>query len=75
MAVNLAYTLAQQGGRVGLLDVDVYGPSLPVLVQPDDRAVKPSPLGGKGMVYPLEHANVKLLSMGFVNQQVRIICT
>lgn len=70
VAVNLAYELARQGGRIGLLDLDVYGPSLPVLVDPMDRTIRRSPLG-KGMVYPLEHERVKMLSMGFVNQHVR----
>ena len=70
MAVNLAYELARMGGRVGLLDLDVYGPSLPILVKPDDPAVKQSPLG-KGMVYPIEHKGVKLLSLGYVSSQVR----
>ena len=66
VSVNLAYELAAMGGRVGLLDLDVYGPSLPLLVKPSDVAIRPSPLG-KGFVYPIQHANVKLLSLGFVN--------
>lgn len=70
VAVNLAYELARMGGRIGLLDLDVYGPSLPVLVKPSDPAVKQSPLGA-GMVYPIEHEGVKLLSLGFVSPQVR----
>ena len=70
IAVNLAYELARMGGRVGLLDVDVYGPSLPVLVKPDDVSVRRSPLG-TGMVYPIEHEGVKLLSLGFVSPKVR----
>jgi Mrp family chromosome partitioning ATPase len=53
------------GGRVGLLDIDVYGPSLPLLVQPRDTNLYRSPHGA-GMVYPLEHASVKLMSLGFV---------
>ena len=72
IAVNLAYELARMGGRVGLLDVDVYGPSLPVLIQPDDPAVRRSPLG-KGMVYPIDHKGVKILSLGFVSPKVRFV--
>ena len=71
VGVNLAYELARLGGRVGLLDLDVYGPSLPVLVKPDDLSVRGSPLG-KGMVYPIEHKGVKLLSLGYVSSKVRI---
>ena len=66
VAVNLAYELSRMGGRVGLLDVDVYGPSLPMLVKPKDTTVRRSPKG-TGMVYPIEHEGVKLLSLGFVN--------
>lgn len=66
VAVNLAYELARNGGRVGLLDVDVYGPSLPVLVRPEDPAVRKSPLGSS-MVYPIDHKGVKMLSLGFVS--------
>jgi Mrp family chromosome partitioning ATPase len=71
IAVNLAYELAHMGGRVGLVDLDVYGPSLPLLVRPDDIGVRRSPLGS-GMVYPIEHKGVKLLSLGFVNTSVSV---
>jgi ATP-binding protein involved in chromosome partitioning len=72
VAVNLAYQLAHMGGRIGLLDLDVYGPSLPVLVQqPEDVSVRRSPLG-PGMVYPILHEQVKLLSLGFVSSNVSI---
>jgi hypothetical protein len=70
IAVNLAYELASRGGRVGLLDLDIYGPSLPLLVDPKDPAVRPSP-SGPGMVYPINHEGVKLLSLGYVSSQVR----
>jgi len=66
VAVNLAYELARLGGRVGLLDVDVYGPSLPLMVNPDDDAVRKSSLGAS-MVRPIEHEGVKLLSLGYVS--------
>jgi Mrp family chromosome partitioning ATPase len=68
VAVNLAYELARLGGRVGLLDVDIYGPSLPVLIKPDDAAVRRSSVG-RGMVYPIDHKGVKLLSLGYVSPQ------
>lgn len=70
VAVNLAYALARKGGRVGLLDLDVYGPSLPLLVSPSDCGIRRSPLGS-GMVHPIEHEHVKLMSLGFVNKHVR----
>jgi hypothetical protein len=69
VAVNLAYELAHMGGRIGLLDLDIYGPSLPILVRPENPAILPSPVG-PGMVYPIVHGGVKLLSLGFVARQV-----
>jgi ATP-binding protein involved in chromosome partitioning len=71
IAVNLAYELSARGGRVGLLDLDLYGPSLPLLVQPVDKTIRRSAIG-KGMVYPINHEGVKILSLGFVNQKVRL---
>jgi len=66
VAVNLAYELARMGGRVGLLDVDIYGPSLPILVHPDHPEVHQSSLG-PGMVKPITHQGVKLMSLGYVS--------
>ncbi|CCI45349.1 unnamed protein product [Albugo candida] len=68
VAVNLAYSLVQRGARVGILDADIYGPSLPTMVYPEDRVVRPSPTN-KGFVLPLEFHGVKLMSFGFVNQK------
>jgi ATP-binding protein involved in chromosome partitioning len=61
VAVNLAFALAKRGARVGLLDCDVYGPSLPVMVHPQSLEVKQDkggninallgPLGVKCMSY------------------------
>ncbi|KAL3805802.1 hypothetical protein HJC23_007763 [Cyclotella cryptica] len=68
VAVNLAYQLAAMGGRIGLLDLDVYGPSLPLLVHPDDSTVRKSPPEmGDGMVEPIDHRGVKLMSLGYVS--------
>ena len=39
VAVNLAYTLADMGARVGIFDADVYGPSLPTMVSPENRVL------------------------------------
>jgi len=66
VAVNLAYEMSRLGGRIGLLDVDIYGPSLPVLVKPDDAAVRRSSIG-PGIVIPIQHNNVKMISLGFVS--------
>lgn len=40
VAVNLAYSLAGMGARVGIFDADVYGPSLPTMVSPENRLLE-----------------------------------
>ncbi len=68
IATNLAYQLASMGGRIGLLDLDVYGPSLPLLVRPKDPTVRQCPPEmGSGMIEPIEHGGVKLMSLGYVS--------
>lgn len=40
VVVNLVYTLAGMGARVGIFDADVYGPSLPTMVSPENRLLE-----------------------------------
>ncbi|HEY8976587.1 MAG TPA: iron-sulfur cluster carrier protein ApbC [Burkholderiaceae bacterium] len=61
-AVNLALALAAEGARVGLLDADIYGPSLPLMMGLDGR---PESEDGKTMK-PLENHGVKVMSIGFL---------
>jgi ATP-binding protein involved in chromosome partitioning len=61
-AVNLAVALASLGQRVGILDADVYGPSLPRMLGISE---KPKPLANK-KIEPLEAHGVKVMSMGFM---------
>ena len=65
VAVNLAFTLAKQGFRVGVLDADIYGPSLPTMVQPEDRSIYQTK---SGLLEPLEFEKVKLMSYGYIQQ-------
>jgi hypothetical protein len=64
------YLLFESCPRKGLLDVDIYGPSLPILVHPDHPEVHQSSLG-PGMVKPITHQGVKLMSLGYVSPNVR----
>ncbi len=65
-AVNLAYTLAQMGAKVGIFDADVYGPSLPTMVSPELRVLKMNP--ETRAIEPLVYEGVKAVSFGFAGQ-------
>ncbi|XP_077254124.1 ATP binding protein [Tasmannia lanceolata] len=66
VAVNLAYTLAGMGARVGIFDADVYGPSLPTMVSPENRVLEMNP--ERRTILPTEYLGVKLVSFGFTGQ-------
>lgn len=70
--LTLAYvcgcSLAKRGARVGILDADIYGPSLPTMVSPTDLTIRQS-RKMKNFVEPLEYEGVKCMSFGFVNQK------
>eukprot|EP00752_Nemacystus_decipiens_P004097 g3749.t1 len=73
VAVNLAYSLAAQGAKVGLLDADVYGPSLPTLVNPDDVALRVSPaFPDLKLLSPVVHRGVACMSFGWVNAKAGV---
>jgi ATP-binding protein involved in chromosome partitioning len=61
VAVNIAVSLAQAGARVGLLDADIYGPNVPVMM---GLTSMPSPQGNK--LTPAEAFGVKVMSIGFL---------
>ncbi len=71
MAVNLALTLSLRGLKVGILDADVYGPSLPYLLRAKDLSVHRSRSNDKHIL-PLEAEGgqgLKMLSFGHVNSK------
>ena len=61
VAVNLAVALAMDGSKVGLVDADIYGPSLPTMFGIHDR---PTVVNNK--LHPLEKYGVKVMSIGFL---------
>ena len=65
VAVNIALALAGQGLRVGLMDADIYGPSIPIML---DLTGTPEP-GPEGMILPLEKYGLKIISLGMSAQQ------
>ncbi|TXN38094.1 Mrp/NBP35 family ATP-binding protein [Flagellimonas hymeniacidonis] len=68
VTANLAVTLAKMGFKVGLLDTDIYGPSMPIMF--DVALEKPLSINvdGKPKMKPVENYGVKLLSIGFFTQ-------
>lgn len=60
VSVNLAVALAQSGARVGLLDADIYGPNIPMMM-----GVTKAPEQQDGKIVPAENYGVKLISMAF----------
>jgi ATP-binding protein involved in chromosome partitioning len=61
VAVNLALALARAGRRTGLLDVDIYGPSVPTMFGIDER-----PVVLENRIQPFQRWGVKVMSLGFV---------
>jgi ATP-binding protein involved in chromosome partitioning len=65
IATNLAVALAQTGAKVGLLDADVYGPSIPTMFDVEGERPFVKKVNNKDMIVPIESYGVKLLSIGF----------
>ena len=65
---NLATTLAKMGFNVGILDADVYGPSIPIMFDVADGRPLAVTVDGKSKMKPIENYGVKVLSIGFFTQ-------
>ncbi len=66
VTANLAVALAKAGARVGLIDADIYGPSIPVMFNCENEQPAVKVVNGKNIILPLEQYGVKLLSIGFL---------
>jgi ATP-binding protein involved in chromosome partitioning len=65
VSVNLALALSKTGAKVGLIDADIYGPSIPIMFGLEGERPKASQIDGKTRIEPIEKYGIKLLSIGF----------
>ena len=74
VTANLAVTLAQAGYKVGLLDADIHGPSMPKMFQTEECRPYSVEEDGRTLIEPIEQYGVKMLSIGFfVNPDQAVI--
>ena len=66
VAANLALALAQGGAKVGLMDADIYGPSVPIMFGVRGERPLMVEVEGKGMIAPLDRFGIKLISIGLL---------
>lgn len=66
VASNLAVALAREGYKVGLLDADIFGPSMPKMFGIEDEQLYMHEVNGRQLIIPTERYGVKLLSIGFL---------
>ncbi|HEX4876957.1 MAG TPA: Mrp/NBP35 family ATP-binding protein [Chitinophagaceae bacterium] len=66
VAANLALALSQGGAKVGLMDADIYGPSVPIMFGVRGERPIMMDIEGKGMIIPLEKYGIKLMSIGLL---------
>ncbi|OJW17431.1 Mrp/NBP35 family ATP-binding protein [Mucilaginibacter sp. 44-25] len=65
VSVNLALALAKAGAKVGLIDADIYGPSIPIMFGLEGARPMATQENGKTRIEPIEKYGIKLLSIGF----------
>lgn len=66
VSVNLALGLAAKGAKVGLIDADIYGPSVPLMLGLKQARPQVKEVDGKSIIIPVESAGLKVLSIGFL---------
>lgn len=66
VAANLALAFAKGGASVGLMDADIYGPSVPIMFGVRGERPMMKEVNGKGMIVPLERYGIKLMSIGLL---------
>ena len=73
VSVNLALALAAQGAQVGLLDADIHGPSVPMMLGIRQERPKMMDINGKGMILPIEKYGIKAMSIGLLIDEKQAI--
>ena len=73
VAVNLAVALARSGAKVGLIDADIYGPSIPMMFGLTNHHPQGDEQDGKMVIQPVEKFGVKLISIGFFVDQSKAL--
>ncbi|MCB0836545.1 MAG: Mrp/NBP35 family ATP-binding protein [Bacteroidetes bacterium] len=73
VAANLAVALARMGAKVGLVDADIYGPSIPIMFGFDKEGPRVTKIDGKDYLIPFEKHGVKLMSIGVLVREDQAI--
>ncbi|HBT86014.1 MAG: Mrp/NBP35 family ATP-binding protein [Fermentimonas sp.] len=74
VCTNLAVALAQKGYKVGLLDADIFGPSVPKMLDVEDSSPALIKKDGRDLIVPIENYGIKMLSIGFfVNKDDAVV--
>ena len=73
IAANLAVGLSDLGYKVGVIDADIYGPSMPIMFGLEGETPTTVNVDGKSKIKPLENYGVKLLSIGFFAQSQQAV--
>ncbi len=66
VAVNIATSLSNMGAKVGILDADIYGPSVPILLDLQGKQPYIEVINGQNKMVPLEQYGMKVMSIGFL---------
>ncbi|MEH0157056.1 Mrp/NBP35 family ATP-binding protein [Limibacter armeniacum] len=66
VTANLALALSEAGAKVGVLDADIYGPSVPTMFNCENAQPGVTSVNGKNTIIPIEQYGIKLLSIGFL---------